>query len=443
MKLSPQQILIIGFAAVIFSGSILLSLPISSASGIPADFIDALFTAASAVCVTGLIVVNTATHWSVFGKTVILLLIQVGGLGYMTVASLFVIILGKQMSLKDRLVFTEGIQTFSFAGLRKFIIYIVTITLVVEFAGALVLSTKWIPEYGFLTGTWYSVFHAVSAFCNAGFSTFETNLTNYVGSIPVNLGITALIIIGGIGYIVISDIHSYGKTKKLLLHTKVALVTTFCLIVLGTVLIYLLEYKNPATLGLLPLKDRILSAYFQAVTPRTAGFNTLDISVIASPALILIIGLMFIGASPSGTGGGIKTTTFAALFAVMKETLKGKKDVVIFKRAIPSEIVQKAFILTLLSFVFVFGMTFVLLISEGKEFIRTLFEVVSAFATCGLSAAIGTPLSLSSFFTPLGKFLIIVTMFVGRLGPLTIAVAVVEENGAARFHYAEDKIVIG
>lgn len=443
MKFSPQQIIVFGFAGVILIGSIILSLPVSSAKGYPVNFIDALFTATSAVCVTGLIVVNTATQWSLFGKTIILLLIQIGGLGYMTLATLFVIMIGKQVSLKDRLAFAEGIHTFSFAEIRKFIIYVVKITLVIEFIGALILSIKWIPEFGIVNGFGHSVFHSVSAFCNAGFSTFGGNLANYVGSVVINLGVTSIIILGGIGYIVISDIYSYRKTKRLLLHTKVALFTTMILIISGTVLIFLLENNNPNTLGLLSLKNKLLSAYFQSVTPRTAGFNSIDISAFTVPVLFLVIGLMFIGASPSGTGGGIKTTTFATIFASIKSMLKGKKNVSIFKKTVAAEIVQKSFIIGFLAFAFVSAVTFLLLIIEGKDFIRTLFEVVSAFATCGLSTAVGTPLSFSSFFTPFGKILIVIAMFVGRLGPLTIAIAVMEETSAEKFHYAEDKIIVG
>lgn len=443
MKFSPQQILVFGFAGVILIGSIILSLPVSSATIQPVNFVDAFFTATSAVCVTGLIVVNTATQWSLFGKIIILLLIQIGGLGYMTLATLFVIMIGKQVSLKDRLAFAEGIQTFSFVEIKRFIIYVVKITMLIEFVGALILSVKWIPEFGIIKGSGYSIFHAVSAFCNAGFSTFGSNLSDYIGSIPVNLGITLLIILGGIGYIVISDIYSYKKTKRLLLHTKVAILTTAVLIVLGAVLIFLLENNNPKTLGLLTLKNKLLTAYFQSVSSRTAGFNTVDISAFTAPILFLAMGLMFIGASPSGTGGGIKTTTFATIFASINATFKGRKSVSIFKRRISAEIVRKSFILGCLAVAFVSAMTFLILIIEGKDFMKTLFEVVSAFATCGLSAAVGTPLSFSSFFTPLGKLLIILTMFVGRLGPLTIAIAVMEENGAEKFQYAEDKVIVG
>lgn len=443
MKFSPQQIIVFGFAGVILAGSVVLSLPFSSAVSTPVNFIDALFTSTSAVCVTGLIVVNTAVKWSLFGKIVILMLIQIGGLGYMTLATLFVIMIGKQVSLKDRLAFAEGIQTFSFAEIKKFIIYVIKITLVIEFAGALFLSIKWVPEFGIAKGSWYSVFHAVSAFCNAGFSVFETNLANYTGSVVVNIGITLLIIVGGIGYIVMGDIYSYKKTKRLLLHTKVAIFTTAVLIILGAALVFLLENNNPNTLGTLSVKNKLLSAYFQSVSPRTAGFNTIDISALTAPASFLIMGLMFIGASPSGTGGGIKTTTFATIFASVKAAVKGKKSVSIFKRTVPADVVHKSFILGILSFAFIFTITFLLLIIEGKDFIRTLFEVVSAFATCGLSAAAGTPLSLSCFFTPLGKALIIIAMFVGRLGPLTIAVAVMEENVSEKYHYAEDKVIVG
>ncbi|MEW6557881.1 MAG: TrkH family potassium uptake protein [Elusimicrobiota bacterium] len=444
MKLSPQQILICGFAAIIFAGSILLSLPFSSSTGSYTNYIDALFTATSAVCVTGLIVVNTAIHWSLFGKIIIALLIQIGGLGYMTLATLFVIMIGKQISLKDRLVFTEGIQTFSFNEIKKFVVYVVKITLIFELIGVVILSIKWVPEFGLLVGLGHALFHSVSAFCNAGFSTFESNLANYVNSATVTLGITSLIILGGIGYIVISDIYGFRITKRLLLHTKVAVTTTLILIVTGTVLIFLLEYNNSNTLGALPLKSKLLAAYFQSLTPRTAGFNTIDISAMTVPALFLIIGLMFIGASPSGTGGGTKTTTFVTLLAGVKAMLQGRKNVTIFKKTIPQEIVQKSFVISVLAFVFISIITFLLLIVEGKDFIRTLFEVFSAFATCGLSAAVGTPVSFSAFFTPLGKILVIITMFVGRLGPVTIAVAAIEENNiAARYYYAEGKIAVG
>ncbi|MFH1540610.1 MAG: TrkH family potassium uptake protein [Elusimicrobiota bacterium] len=443
MKLSSQQILIFGFAGVILIGSIILSLPVCSAQSQCVSFVDAFFTATSAVCVTGLIVVNTATQWSLFGKIIILLLIQIGGLGYMTLATLFVVMIGKQVSLKDRLTFAEGIQIFSFNEIKKFIVYVAKITLLIEFIGAVILSIKWIPEFGIVSGFGHSIFHSVSAFCNAGFSTFGPNLTNYVGSVVINLGITTLIILGGIGYIVISDVHSYKKTKRFLLHTKVVFWTTIIFIVIGTVLIFLLENNNPNTIGLLSFKDKLLSAYFQSVSPRTAGFNTIDISALTAPILFLIIGLMFIGASPSGTGGGIKTTTFATVLMSIKTTLKGRKDVSIFKRRISAEIVQKSFILTFFAFVFVLVMTFLILVIEGKDFMKTLFEVVSAFATCGLSSATGTLLSFSSFFTPFGKLLIILTMFVGRLGPLTIATVVIDESGVEKFRYIEDKVVVG
>ncbi|MBN1383940.1 MAG: Trk family potassium uptake protein [Elusimicrobia bacterium] len=443
MKLSPQQILIIGFAAIIISGSVLLSLPVSSVSGVSTNFTDAFFTATSAVCVTGLIVVNTATHWSIFGKVIIALLIQIGALGYMTLATLFLIMIGKQISLKDRLVFAEGIQTLSFVELKKFIVYIAKVTLIVELLGAVLLSLKWIPEYGFLTGVGYSVFHSISAFCNAGFSLFESNFVKYIGSVPVNLIITTLVIIGGIGYIVMSDIYTYTKTKRFLLHTKIVTTTTFILIISAAILIFCFGYNNPQTLGPLPLKYKILASYFHAVVPRTAGFNTLNISNFSTPMLLLFMGLMFIGASPSGTGGGIKTTTFATIIAAITSTLTGKKDVSIFKRTVQPEIVRKSFVLVSLSLIFIFVMTFFILFIEGKTFIKTLFEVFSAFATCGLSTAEGTPLSFCSLFTPLGKILIVITMFIGRLGPLTIAVAVMEENGATKFKYAEGKVAVG
>ena len=443
MKMSPQQILITGFTGVILLGGILLALPVSSAAGKFTNFIDALFTATSAVCVTGLIVVNTATHWSLFGKIVICLLIQIGGLGYMTMATLLVIIVGRQITLQDRMAFSEGLQIFSFANIKEFILYVVKITLLIELAGAVILSTKWVPEFGFINGFGIAIFHAVSAFCNAGLSVFDTNLMNYAGSVTVNFAITSLIILGGIGYVVMSDLVHYKKTHRLFLHTKVALLTTLILLVVGAFLIFVLEYNNPLTIGTLSLKDKILVSYFQSVSPRTAGFNTTDISAFTYPVLFIIVMLMFIGASPSGTGGGIKTTTAATVYATIRAFFKSKKDVTIFKSTVSHDTVMKSLILTLAAVSFILFVTFLLLISEKREFLRTLFEVVSAFATCGLSAAPGTPLSLSAFFSEYGKMMIIITMFVGRLGPLTIAAAILQESNSAKYRYAEDKIIIG
>jgi trk system potassium uptake protein TrkH len=261
--------------------------------------------------------------------------------------------------------------------------------------------------------------------------------------LTVNLVITTLIILGGIGYIVMSDLYRSRFTRRLSLHSKVVLITTIGLIVFGTALIFVLEYKNPETLGPLSLKGKILTSYFQAVTARTAGFNTLDISMFTSPVLLLIIVLMFIGASPSGTGGGIKTTTFATMLAALRSFFESKKDVHLMKRTISQDTVMKSFILTALALLFVFFITFLLLISEQTNFLRTLFEVVSAFATCGLTAAVGTQLSLSSFFSSFGKLLIILTMFVGRLGPLTVTAAILEEGSSTKYKYAEDKVIIG
>ncbi|HAM37947.1 MAG: hypothetical protein A2474_03360 [Elusimicrobia bacterium RIFOXYC2_FULL_34_12] len=443
MKFSPSQILIIGFISVILIGAIILSLPFSSSNYSYTNFIDALFTATSSVCVTGLIVVNTAAHWSVFGKIIIMMLIQIGGLGYMTLATLFAIVIGKQVSLKDRLAFVEGIQTFSFLEIKKFIIYVVKITLIIEFIGALFLSIKWIPEFGLWSGIGYSIFHSISAFCNAGFTTFDLGLIKYLDSINVNLTITTLIIIGGIGFIVLSDLFYYKKTKRLLLHSKIVLKTTFFLIFLGTILIFIFEYSNSGTFKILSLKSKMLASYFQSITTRTAGFNTVDISLLTVPTMILMIAFMFIGASPSGTGGGIKTTTFTTLLASIKAMLKGKKDVSIFRRTIPVEIVQKSYSLFILSIFFIFIITLFLVIIEGKDLIRIVFEVVSAFATCGLSTAVGNPLSLSSLFTPIGKLLIIITMFIGRLGPLTVAIAVIKEDASIKYVFAEEKIAVG
>ncbi|OQA91645.1 MAG: Ktr system potassium uptake protein B [Elusimicrobia bacterium ADurb.Bin231] len=443
MKLQPQQILSAGFLGIILIGSIILTLPVCSASGVPTNFIDALFTSASAVCVTGLAVVNTATYWSLFGKIVIFLLIQIGGLGYMTLATLFIIIIGKQMSLTSRMAFSEQIQVFAAQELKRFILYIVRITLIIEFIGFVLLSFEWVPDFGWIKGLWYSGFHSVSAFCNAGFSIFENNLADYQGSWLVNLTISMLIVLGGIGYIVLSDLYSYIRTKHIFLHTKVVLVATFILIFASVLLIFAFEYDNSMTLGSMSLKERLLAALFQSVSVRTAGFNTINISYMTYPALFMMLVLMFVGASPSGTGGGIKTTTAATVISTMAAFFNWRADVNIFKKKIPEETVRKSLILTLLACFFIFFITLLLLILEQSEFFETLFEVVSAFATCGLSIARETSLSFSSLFSGSGKLLIILTMFIGRLGPITIASAMLTDKGSANFRYAEDKIMIG
>ncbi|OGS20342.1 MAG: hypothetical protein A2252_07915 [Elusimicrobia bacterium RIFOXYA2_FULL_39_19] len=442
-RLSPSQILVFGFALTILIGAALLTLPFSSASGNHTPFIDALFMATSAVCVTGLIVVNTATHFSIFGQIIILALIQIGGLGFMTLATMMIFLVGRRVSIKEKLIQSEATGAFSFGDMVHFTVYILKITLLVEAMGAILLALRWCKEFGLVNGVFKAVFHSVSAFCNAGFSVFPSNLINYVLDPIVNLTITSLVIIGGIGYIVLKDVYLLKKFRKFSLHTKIVLITSIALLTAGTLVIFLLEKSNYATMGALTFKQKIMASYFHAVTPRTAGFNTVDISSLRYSTMFFVMFLMFIGASPGSTGGGIKTTTFAVLIASIFRTLKGKQEVNIFNRRIPGETMRKAFVIPILAFSWVSLITFILLYTENAQPIRLVFEVISAFSTVGLSAAQGTHLSLSSLFSSFGKLLISLTMFIGRVGPLTIGLAMIYKDQKEAFKYAEEQVTVG
>lgn len=300
---TPHKVLAIGFASLILLGALLLTMPFANAKGEATHFIDALFTSTSAICVTGLVTVNTSTHFSLWGKSIILLLIQIGGLGYITLATMMFLLFNKQLNIKDKLNIQEGVNQYSLADLGSFIKYIVKITLLIEGFATLLLTIHWSREFPVKEAFGHALFHSVSAFCNAGFSTFSSNLSRYSTDVVVNLMITSLIIIGGLGFIVISELQSYRQRQKLSIHTRLALKITGILLLLGTLVIFILEYKNAAILANLPLGKKILVSYFQAVTPRTAGFNTVTYGLMQPATLFFVIILMFIGASPGGTGG--------------------------------------------------------------------------------------------------------------------------------------------
>ncbi|NLG83663.1 MAG: Trk family potassium uptake protein, partial [Firmicutes bacterium] len=329
VHLRPPQILVLGFAATIFTGAVLLSLPIASNSGQSLRFLDALFTATSAVCVTGLVVVDTATQYNRFGQLVVLSLIQIGGLGFMTMSTLIAFLLGKRITLRERLVMQEALNQFSPAGLVRLTRNILLTTLIVEGAGATLLAARFAFDYPLGRSIYMGVFHAVSAFCNAGFDVMGrltgpfSSFTSYVGDPVVSLTICGLIVTGGIGFPVIQELYRYPRTRRLSLHAKLVLKITAALIIIGVTAIFLFEYSNPATMGRLSWGGKILGAIFQSITPRTAGFNTLDIGAMRLGTLFLLIMLMFIGASPSSTGGGIKTTTFGVLLATIIATIRG------------------------------------------------------------------------------------------------------------------------
>jgi len=436
MKLKPSTLIVISFFLVILTGGILLSLPISSTTGTTTNFLDAYFTSNSATCVTGLVVLDTGVHFSLFGLMVLICLMQIGGLGYMTFSVFAMLVLRKKLFVSERMMMQEALNIYSGKEVADILKKIFAIVFTVEGIGVLILFLRWAPELGVGKGILYAVFHAVSAFNNAGFALPPNfaNLSPYVTDIIINLTITTLIIIGGIGFIVISDVL---KGRKLSLHSKIVLTTTALLIILGTAAILFFEFSNPKTLGNLPLGGKILASYFQAVTPRTAGFNTIDNGALFAPTLILTMFLMFIGASPGGTGGGIKTSTFAVLLGTIRATLKGLKDTVMFRRRVPHETVRRAFTITTLS-VFVI-VTAILLLNYFDKFslMESAFEVFSAFGTVGLSMGI-TP-KLSS----IGKIVIIVVMFIGRVGPLSLALTLLIQQKEPKVEYPKEYISIG
>ncbi|HOG28030.1 MAG TPA: TrkH family potassium uptake protein [Vicinamibacterales bacterium] len=445
-ELSPARLLSLHIAGLVLAGAVLLGLPVSSASGLALPPLDALFTSTSAVCVTGLTVLDTPKDLSLFGQVVLALLIQAGGLGYMTISSVVMLAFGRRMSMHDRMALADSLNVSTMEGLLRFARTVAALTLAIEGAGALVLGARFALDAGWARGLWLGVFHAVSAFNNAGFSLFSDNLTGYRGDVTVNLAVTALIICGGLGFFVLSGILRLRPRSaiRMSLQTKLVLISSAVLVAGGTAAILALEWANPRTLGPLGAGEKVLAAYFQAVTPRTAGFNTISIGDMTQPALFLTILLMFIGASPGGTGGGVKTTTFGVIVASIVSTVRGRRDTVIFQRRVPAETIGRAFALTTIAFLGVVAVTGLLLLIERRDMLATMYETTSAFGTVGLSmGAPGSAVSLSGLFGPGGKLLVVLMMFMGRVGPLTLAVALAGSAPQEGVRYPEGRVSIG
>lgn len=436
---NPPVTLMLSFLLVIIFGTILLMLPVSSKLNTVTPFMDALFTATSATCVTGLVVVDTGTHFSFFGQMVILMLIQIGGLGIMTISTVFAIILGQRINLKLENIMYQVVGGSYAVNVFQLLKSIVLVTLVIESVGTLLLFARFAQDFQPMEALFLSLFHAVSAFCNAGFSPLGNNLVSYVDSFMVNMVITALIIAGGLGFSVIIDLQHHAlkkdRARKLNLHTKIVLVTTAFLLVLGFTVFYLAEY-NGAMRGF-SIHRRILSSWFQSVTLRTAGFNTIDLSQIGKASVLISIVLMFIGASPGSTGGGIKTTSFAVLTLSVISLLKGKRHISVFKRRIHEYNFREATGLIMLSITIILVVLFFLMLVEPHAFDKLLFEAVSAFGTVGLT------LGITPQLTVIGKLLITVLMYVGRIGPLTMIYAFSTRAKQININYAEEKIPIG
>ncbi len=442
LKLTSSQIIVIGFASVIVMGAILLSLPIASISGKSIGFINALFTSTSAVCVTGLVVVDTATYWTTFGQTIIILLIQVGGLGFMTMATFFALIIRRKITLRERLVIQEALNQFNTAGVVRLTRYVLITTFIIEGIGAFLLSLRFIPMYGTYKGIGMSLFHAISAFCNAGFDLMGnfTSLTRFADDFLINFTICGLIILGGLGFTVIVEVLQKRKFAKYSLHTKLVLYITGILILFGFLSVFLLEYSNEATLGSLPFKGKVLSALFHGVTPRTAGFNTLPMDQLSMATVFITIVLMFIGGSSGSTAGGVKTTTAGVIVWTIICVIKGKEDTEVFKKRIPRDIVNRSLAVIGISMALIIGVTMILSITDNNHsFIEIFFEATSAFGTVGLSLGITPSLSI------MGKIVVIFTMFAGRVGPFTIALALakMQQKNKGLIKYPEERVIVG
>lgn len=440
LHLDPPKTLVIGFALIITIGTFLLTLPAATANGLGLPWIDALFTATSAACVTGLVVVDTGTTFTLFGQLVILLLIQIGGLGFMTFATFFALIMRKKISLRERLILQESLNQMSIEGVVRLAKMILIFTALTELIGGILLSIRFSFDFPLGKAIYFGFFHAISNFNNAGFDLMGnfSSLTAYVDDPFVTLVVCALIVVGGIGFTVVSELYDLRHTRRLSLHTKVVLTTTSILIVAGTVVIFALEYTNPKTLGPLSLFGKSLASLFQSITTRTAGSNTLSIGDMHQSSLFFMILLMFIGASPGSTGGGIKTTTFATLVGAVIAQIKGKEDVIFFRQRILPHMIYKSLTVIMIALFTVITVTMILSVTEaGASFQMILFEVTSAFATTGLS------MGLTPHLTSIGKFLLVLTMFAGRLGPLTIAFALAQRKQKEYFRYPKGKITIG
>jgi len=435
---SSSLVLLYGFAALIIVGTVLLMLPAAAQPGQTTTPLDAAFTATSAVCVTGLVVVDTADHWSIFGQIVILGLIQLGGFGFMTTATIFLLMFGRRIGLREKLLIGESLGMEKFGGMVRTVWQMGLFTLLIEAAGAALLY--------FFTAVgshpmpvWKSVFHAVSAFNNAGFDIYGgfASLTGFQQDPAVLLVTAALIILGGISFLVVMDTLRTRDLAHLSLDSKLVLSATGLLLVLGTVIFLLTEFMDPGSLGPMPVLDKVVNAFFQSVTARTAGFNTVNMGVLSTYALFFTMLLMFVGGASGSTAGGIKVNNLAMLAATVGSTIRGREHPAAFGREFHMQQIHRALAVAVLSLSLVSVVVFLLTLTEEGRFIELLFETFSAFGTVGLSTGITPALSGA------GRLIIIATMFIGRLGPLTLTLALVQRQKATAFRYPRELVRIG
>ena len=451
---SPTRRIAFSFFAVIVIGSLLLCLPLSN-NGLSAPYLDNLFIATSATCVTGLVPVVVCEQYSLIGQLIIICLIQVGGLGFLTLMSVMYVAFKKKLTYTHKLVMQEALNQNSMRTLTIYIKRVIRYTVFFELLGAFFLAFVFIPEYGFIKGIYYSLFHAISAFCNAGFDVLGSqSLIPYQQNVIINFVISGLIIAGGLGFIVWVDLRmslkkyrenfKVFKLKKFLsslsLHTKIVLIVTALLLASGTVMILLLEYGNPETLGNLTFSEKLLASFFQSTTLRTAGFASVSMGDLYDPTKFLMSIYMFIGGSPAGTAGGIKTVTFALGILYVHSLIKGSDHVQVLKKSISDQVVKRALTITLVSFAITFTGLFILSVTEEIEFIDLVFEVFSAFATVGLSA------NVTPYLSWIGKIVIIVLMFIGRIGPITMVLVFAKRYSLMKgksIVYPQSDVLIG
>ena len=443
------------FLMVIFIGSILLSMPFSNNAGMTGHYLDHLFTATSATCVTGLVTKVPYLQYSLIGQIIIIALIQIGGLGFLTFMSLMYVLIKKRLSFSNKLVMQEALNTDSLKDLTLYIKRVIKYTLFFEITGAICLMFVFIPEFGWIKGIYYGLFHAISAFCNAGFDILgDSSLCHYVGNVWLNLVISGLIIAGGLGFVVWIDLSTawshYKKTFKrfrlkkfissLTLHTRIVLIVSFVLTVVGMLGVFILEFNNTKTIGHLPFEQKILASFFQSVTLRTAGFASIDMASLTTATKFLMSGIMFIGGSPAGTAGGIKTVTFAIMILYIRALRKGENQIRIMNRTISDQIVKRSLTIAIVSFFIATAGLFLLCIFENKDFINLTFEVFSAFATVGLTAGV-TPL-----LSYMGKIVVIILMYIGRIGPITMVLIFAKKYNLKKgkdINYVEERVLIG
>ena len=440
--ISPAQIVLGGFALLILAGALLLMLPISSQSRQVTPFLDALFTATSATCVTGLVVVDTATYWSLFGQVVILLLIQVGGMGIVTMAITLSLLAGRRIGFRQRYVMQESISAPQVGGIVRLTGFILRFTFAIELTAAVLLAIRFVPEFGLVKGAWYGLFHAVSAFCNAGFDLMGvrapfSSLVAYTGDWLVNLVIMLLIVVGGIGFFAWSDIfHNKLHFRAYRLQTKLVLVTTGLLLVVPAVYLFLYEFNQTAWQGM-SLGERIWASLFQSVTPRTAGFNTVDLTLLHPATILVMCLLMLVGGSPGSTAGGFKTTSLATVFLAVRAVYTKRDGVTTFGRRLPPDVMRSAVaIIVMYGTLFLTGSMAITLI-EGLPLSAVLFECASAIGTVGLTLGCTTQLGAAS------HLILVLLMYFGRVGGLTMIYALVSGHVPVPSQLPQERITIG